>query len=120
MHSSSAAVLKSGRQPCARAALRFEDVNSPHHVLPADGALAHPLPALGASYHVTTFQEHTIDDGVHADATQVFIRRQLSSNAICGGEEQFRFGFRSVQTISLMEREGGKKQLMPARGVTAD
>lgn len=55
--------------------LRFEDVNSPHHVLPADGALAHPLPALGARYHVTTFQEHTIDDGVHADATQVFIRR---------------------------------------------
>lgn len=95
MHSSPAAVLKSGRT-CAHTVLRFEDVNGAHHVLPADGALAHPLPALGASYHVTTFQEHTIDDGVHADATQVFIRRQLSSDAICGGGDQFSFGFRSV------------------------
>lgn len=61
-------------------------MHCPHHVLPADGALAHPLPAFGASHHVATFKQHTVNDGVHADAAKVFVRRQLSSDAICGGK----------------------------------
>lgn len=36
--------------------LRLEDVHGPHHILPADGALTHPLSTLGAGDHVTTFQ----------------------------------------------------------------
>lgn len=40
----------------AHTVLRLEDMNGPHNVLPADGALAHPLAAFGAGYHVTTFQ----------------------------------------------------------------
>lgn len=67
-----------------RRVLRLEDVHGPHYILPADGALAHPLPTFGARYHVTTFQQHAVDDGVHADATQVFISRQLSFDTICG------------------------------------
>jgi len=59
-------------------------VHGPHYILPADGALAHPLSTFGAGYHVTTFQQHAVDDGVHADATQVIISRQLSFDTICG------------------------------------
>lgn len=66
--------------------LRLEDVHGPHYVLPADGALAHPLPTFGAGNHVTTFQQHAVDDSVHADATQVFVSRQLSFDTICGWE----------------------------------
>lgn len=73
---------------CTHSVLRLEDVHGPHYVLPADGALAHPLSAFGAGYHVTTFQQHAVDDGVHADATQVFIRRQLSSDTICGWKDE--------------------------------
>lgn len=69
----------------AQSFLRLEDMHGPHYVLPADGALAHPLATFGAGYHVTTFQQHAVDDGVHADATQVFIGRQLSFDTICGG-----------------------------------
>lgn len=66
--------------------LGLEDVHGPHHVLPADGALAHPLAAFGAGYHVAALQQHAVDDGVHADAAQVFVSRQLSSDTICGGK----------------------------------
>lgn len=34
--------------------LGLEDVHSPHHVLPADGTLAHSLAAFGAGDHVAT------------------------------------------------------------------
>lgn len=57
-------------------------MHGPHHILPADGTLAHPLSTFGAGDHVTTFQQHAVDDGVHADATKVLVRRQLSSDAI--------------------------------------
>lgn len=53
--------------------LRFEDVHGPHDVLSADGALAHPLAALGAGDHVAALQQDAVDDGVHADPTQVVV-----------------------------------------------
>lgn len=65
-----------------------EDVHGPDDILPADGALAHPLPAFGAGYHVTALQQHAVDDGVHADSTQVLIGRQLSLDAVRWREEQ--------------------------------
>lgn len=68
--------------------LRPEDVHGPDHILPADGALAHPLPAFGTGDHVTALQQHAVDDGVHADSTQVLIGCQLSLDAVCWGEEQ--------------------------------
>lgn len=67
--------------------LRPEDVHGPDYILPADGALAHPLPAFGAGYHVAALQQHAVDDGVHADSTQVLIGAQLSLDAICWREE---------------------------------
>lgn len=76
--------------------LGLEDVHGPHHVLPADGALAHPLAAFGAGHHVAALQQHAVDDGVHADAAQVFVSRQLSSDTICGGgwgERKMKSGF---------------------------
>ena len=94
MHSSSSSVVKfrawAACAPECRSdahalrVLRLEDVHGPHYVLPADGALAHPLSAFGAGDHVTAFQQHAVDDGVHADATQVFISRQLSFDTVCG------------------------------------
>lgn len=72
----------------AHGQLRPEDVHGSHYILPADGALAHPLPAFGAGYHVTTLQQHAVDDGVHADSTQVLVGGQLSLDAICCREEQ--------------------------------
>lgn len=92
MHCSTSSEINSGLGPRARRGaaapphrvLGLEDVNSPHYILPADGALAHPLPTFGAGYHVTTFQQHAVDEGVHADATQVLIRSQLSFYTICG------------------------------------
>lgn len=48
-------------------------MHSPDDVLSADGALAHPLATLGARHHVATLQQDTVDDGVHADPTQVVI-----------------------------------------------
>lgn len=59
-------------------------MHSPHNVLPADGALAHPLATFGASDHVAALQQHTVDDCVHADPTEVLISRQLSPDAVCG------------------------------------
>lgn len=79
-------VLKSQGSP--EQFLGLEDVHGPHHVLPADGALAHPLAAFGAGYHVAALQQHAVDDGVHADAAQVFVSRQLSSDTICGGKDE--------------------------------
>lgn len=76
---------------CTQTVLRPEDVHSSHYILPADGALAHPLPTFGAGYHVTTLQQHAVDDGVHADSTQVFIGGQLSPDTICWREEQISF-----------------------------
>lgn len=72
----------------AHGQLRPEDVHGSHYILPADGALAHPLPAFGAGYHVTTLQQHAVDDGVHADSTQVLIGGQLSLDTICWRDEQ--------------------------------
>jgi len=48
-----------------------ENVNGPHHILPADGALVHPLTTLGAGDHMATFQQHTVNGRVHTDLTQV-------------------------------------------------
>lgn len=59
-------------------------MHGPDYILPADGALAHPLPTFGAGYHVTALQQHAVYNGVHADATQVFVSRQLSLDTICG------------------------------------
>lgn len=81
------------RGSCARlraAALGLEDMHGPHHVLPADGTLAHPLPTFGAGDHVTTLQQHAVDDGVHADAAEVFVRHQLRFDAICGRRRPLR------------------------------
>lgn len=72
----------------AHGQLRPEDVHGSHYILPADGALAHPLPAFGAGYHVTALQQHAVDDGVHADPTQVLIGGQLSLDPICWRDEQ--------------------------------
>ena len=63
-------------------------MHGPHHVLPADGALAHPLAALGARDHVTALQEHAVDDGVHADAAQVVVQRQLRPRAVWEKERE--------------------------------
>lgn len=68
--------------------LRPEDVHGPYYILPADGALAHPLPAFGTGDHVTTLQQHAVDDGVHADSTQVLIGCQLGLDTVCWREEQ--------------------------------
>ncbi len=51
-----------------------EDVNSSHHILTADWTLAHPLAALGAGDHVTTFQQDTVNGRVHTDPTDVFLQ----------------------------------------------
>lgn len=48
-------------------------MHGPYNVLSADGALAHPLAALGASDHVATLQQDTVDHRVHADPTQVIV-----------------------------------------------
>lgn len=72
------------------AELRLEDVHGPHHVLPADGALAHPHPTFGTGDHVTALQQHTVDHSVHADATQVIIRGQLSLHTVCGEKQGMR------------------------------
>lgn len=53
--------------------LRFEHVHGPYNVLSADGALAHPLAALGASDHVAALQQDAVDHSIHADPTQVII-----------------------------------------------
>lgn len=44
-----------------------------HHVLPADGTLAHALAALGAGDHVPALEQDAIDDGVHADPAQAVV-----------------------------------------------
>lgn len=49
-------------------------MDGPYHILPADGTLAHPLPALGASDHVATFQQDTVNGCIHADFAEVFLR----------------------------------------------
>lgn len=74
-------------------------MHGPHHVLPADGALAHPLAAFGAGDHVAALQQHAVDDGVHADPAQVLVGRQLSPHAVCGnkiGESSVDFFFSSL------------------------
>lgn len=86
--------------------LRPEDVHGPYNILPADGALAHPLPAFGTGYHVTALQQHAVDDGVHADSTQVLIGCQLSLDTICwGGEQIFFFSSFTQSCFFLIQRE---------------
>lgn len=51
----------------------LEHMHGAHHVLPADGTLAHALAALGAGDHVPTLEQDTVDDGVHADTAQAVI-----------------------------------------------
>lgn len=46
---------------------------SSHHVLPADRTLVHFLATLGAGDHVTTLKQDTVNHGIHADTTHVFI-----------------------------------------------
>lgn len=48
-------------------------------VLPADGTLAHPLPALGAGDHVTALQQDAVDGGVHADLTEVLLHTSTTA-----------------------------------------
>lgn len=76
--------ISSGLEP-QQPVLRLEDMHGPHNVLPTYGTLTHPLSTFGAGDHVTTLQQHTVDDGVHADAAQVFIQGQLRLYTICGG-----------------------------------
>lgn len=88
--------------------LRPEDVHGPDYILPADGALAHPLPAFGTGDHVTALQQHAVDDGVHADSTQVLIGCQLSLDSVCWREEQIRLFIHSgafSETLSVSEVE---------------
>lgn len=86
----------------AHGQLRPEDVHGSHHVLPADGALAHPLPAFGAGYHVTALQQHAVDDGVHADSTQVLVGGQLSLDTICWGDGQISRSFIRALTQQML------------------
>lgn len=51
----------------------LEHVHGAHHILPADGTLAHALAALGAGDHVATLEQDTVDDGIHADTAQAVI-----------------------------------------------
>ena len=51
----------------------LEHVHSAHHVLPADGAFAHALAALGARDHVPALEQDAVDDGVHADPAQAVV-----------------------------------------------
>lgn len=51
----------------------LEHVHGSHHILPADGTLTHALATLGAGNHVPALQQDTVDDGIHADATQAVI-----------------------------------------------
>lgn len=44
-----------------------------HHILAADGTLAHALAALGAGDHVPTLEQDAVNDGVHADPAQAVI-----------------------------------------------
>ena len=60
--------------PLGSAPLGPEDVDGSDDVLAADGALAHPLPTLGAGDHVTTFQQDAVDGRVHADLAQVLLQ----------------------------------------------
>ena len=60
---------------CAGRVLGLEDVHGPHHVLPADGALAHALAALGARDHVTTLQQDAVDGRVHTHPAQEVLPR---------------------------------------------
>jgi len=53
--------------------LGLEDAHGAHHVPPADGALTHTLATLSARDHVTAFQQHAVDDSVHADPAQVLL-----------------------------------------------
>lgn len=69
--------------------LGFEHVHGPHHVLAADGALAHPLAALGAGDHVAALQQHAVDHGVHADPAQaVVVLVQLHPLPLCKPTER--------------------------------
>lgn len=44
-----------------------------YNVLAANGTFAHALATLGAGDHVTTLQQHTVDDRIHADAAEVVV-----------------------------------------------
>lgn len=55
--------------------LGLENMHGPDNVLSAYWAFAHALPAFGAGDHVTALQQHTVDDRVHADSTQVIVIR---------------------------------------------
>lgn len=48
-------------------------MHGPHDVLPADRALVHPLPALGAGDHVTALQENAVNHSIHADSAEVVV-----------------------------------------------
>lgn len=64
-----------------------EDVHGPDDILPADGTLAHPLPALGAGDHVTALQKDAVDGRVHADLTEVLLHaRRRPAAATCGSK----------------------------------
>lgn len=62
----------------------LEHVHSTHHILSADGTLAHALAALGAGDHVPTLKQDAVDDGIHADPAQavIFLFLQLQPLAI--------------------------------------
>ena len=51
----------------------LEHVHSAHHVLPADGTLAHALATLGAGDHVPALEQDAVDDGIHADPAQAVV-----------------------------------------------
>lgn len=50
-------------------------MDGPDNVLSAYWAFTHALPTFGAGDHVTALQQHTVDDRIHADSTQVIIIR---------------------------------------------
>lgn len=90
------------------AVLWLEDVHSPHHVLPADGALTHPLATLCAGDHVTTLQKNTINGGVHADPAEVVIRNgHWTSFTIYRGQN--RWGWTRVKEPDSHAQGGQQK-----------
>lgn len=52
-----------------------------HHVLSADRTFGHLFAAGCAGGHVATLQHHAVDQGVHADFTDVPLRGRLQ---VCG------------------------------------
>lgn len=52
------------------------------NILTTDRTLAHPFATLGASDHVTTLQQDTVNGRVHADLTDVLLKTCSSTSRL--------------------------------------